>query len=103
MPAVTGFALSSAELYSPSTGTWALTGSLANARAFHSATLLPNGRVLAAGGLDAGVDLSSAELYAIAVPPVPAMPTWALLSLGATVIAFGIGLLRRRLKEALGA
>ena len=38
-----------AELYNVSTGTWALTGSMATARHQHSATLLSNGRVLVAG------------------------------------------------------
>jgi hypothetical protein len=52
--------LASAELYDPASGTWAATGSLITARAHHTATLLPDGRVLAAGGED---DFSSAELY----------------------------------------
>lgn len=58
-------ALSSAELFDPSTPAWSPTGSLANARFFHTATLLTNGQVLVAGGLGpsgAGY-LSSAELY----------------------------------------
>ncbi|SDD45768.1 Galactose oxidase, central domain [Cupriavidus sp. YR651] len=57
-------ALSSAELYDPATGTWSPTGSLGQAREQHTANLLPDGRVLVAGGEGIGGDaLSSAELY----------------------------------------
>jgi N-acetylneuraminic acid mutarotase len=45
-------------------GTWTGTGSLSTPRAVHTATLLPNGQVLVAGGQDAsGLALASAELY----------------------------------------
>ena len=45
-------------------GSWTATGSLATARFEHTATLLPNGMVLVAGGDDAsGNLLASAELY----------------------------------------
>ena len=58
------FLLRTAELYDPALGTWSATGSLHIARAFHTATLLPDGRVLVAGGLNINSHPSaSAELY----------------------------------------
>ena len=59
-----GFPLASAELYDSASGTWTVTGSLNIARDGHTATLLPNGKMLVAGGLDInGAPLTSAELY----------------------------------------
>ena len=51
-------------------GTWTQTGSLITGRDDHTATLLPNGQVLVAGGLDSNNFLASAELYD------PASGTW---------------------------
>jgi hypothetical protein len=53
---------SSAYLYDPATETFTLTGSMTVARSLHTATLLPNGKVLIAGGFN-GSNLASAELY----------------------------------------
>src|SRR5882724_9558163 len=55
----------------PASGTWTFTGSLNTARYPHTATLLPNGMVLVAGGFDTSLNaLDSAELYD------PASGTW---------------------------
>lgn len=51
--------LSSAEIYDPRTGTFTATGNMTTPRALHTATLLPNGKVLVAGGTNG----RSAELY----------------------------------------
>lgn len=57
-----GQILASTERYDTAAGTWSSGGSLALARFRHDAVLLPNGKVLAAGG-DTGALTPSAELY----------------------------------------
>jgi len=57
-------ATASAEVFNPSTKTFAPTGDMHAPRRGHSATLLANGTVLIAGGQDdTGASLASAEIY----------------------------------------
>ena len=69
------YTLASAELYDPDSGTWSRTASLNTSRIFHTATLLPDGSVLAAGGYspswqDGSFSAQSSEHYD------PASGTW---------------------------
>ena len=69
----------SAQLYNPATGTWSATGMLPEGREGHTATLLPNGRVIIVGGVNSVGYLASAQLYN------PATGTWSTTgSLGST-------------------
>jgi hypothetical protein len=62
----------SAELYNPAKRKWTVTGAMKNPRVFHTATLLPGGQVLIAGGSGTGsFPLASAELFN------PATGSWA--------------------------
>jgi hypothetical protein len=72
-----------AEMWDPDTGTWTMMASMHHPHLYHStALLLPNGRVLAAGGGRAAPanDYLTAEIYSpptcsrVRVPPLPALP-----------------------------
>jgi N-acetylneuraminic acid mutarotase len=59
-----GNPLNLAEVYDPVARTWSTTSSMSTPRYAHTATLLPNGKVLVAGGAGAtNAYLSSAEVY----------------------------------------
>ena len=56
--------LNTTELYTPVSGVWIAAANLVNPRYGHTATLLPNGKVLVAGGASSSVTrLTSAELF----------------------------------------
>ncbi len=56
-------ATSSAEIYYPDSGAWVPTSPLKKARQDHTATTLPDGSVMAAGGYANGAYLNSSEIY----------------------------------------
>ena len=55
--------LASAETYDPATGAFTVTGSMTDPLTNQTATLLPDGRVLIAGGYDGSADVTAAEVY----------------------------------------
>lgn len=57
------FMFDSGEIYDPITNSFTATSNMAQKRSNHTATLLPDGRVLIAGGNSTGDSLDSAELY----------------------------------------
>jgi len=69
--ALLGFLLGGGRQVSAQGGTWTATGSMSTPRYLHTATLLPSGKVLVAGGnIDGSTITASAELYD------PAMGIW---------------------------
>jgi len=60
----------SAELYDPVSGAWSSTSSMITPRTSFTLTMLPTGKVLAAGGLTTGLPTTAAEIYD------PATGTW---------------------------
>jgi len=89
--------VNSAELYDPATGSWRLTAAMNMARLNHTATLLPNGKVLvAAGATLTGPTLASAELFDSGTPTIANISA-ASFAIGplapeAIVAAFGLNL-----------
>ena len=62
-----GVVLASAEIYDPGAGTFRAAGTMTTARRMHTATLLPDDRVLIVGGYgEGGTALASAELFDLA-------------------------------------
>jgi hypothetical protein len=81
--------LNNAELYDPASGTWSMTASLNTLRSQHTATRLPNGKVLVAGGRTRTDVLSSAELYDSPVQLVAAvLPSSRSVQVGTPATAF---------------
>ncbi|WP_268905789.1 Kelch repeat-containing protein [Citreicoccus inhibens] len=91
--------VAAAELYDPATGTWSAAPSLSVGRYWHTATLLPSGRVLVVGGFDTNTALATNELYDAESPHWGSTGTVAsarnshvatLLSTGKVLIAGGV-------------
>jgi hypothetical protein len=90
-PAGGGPNVATAELYDPATGAFSTTGSLVTPRENHTATLLPSGKVLIAGGNGAGVGIASVELYDPALGTFSATGSLATPRQGHTATLLGSG------------
>lgn len=86
---------SAAEVYDPANGAWQPVAEMARPRAFHVAALLPDGRVLVAGGQDSEGYVTEAEVYDptsdswTSVGPLP-VPVRSITSTAAVVPGLGV-------------
>ena len=71
-----GPSTATAELFDPISGTWSSAGSMPDARYSHSATLLPDGRVLVAGGFTGGLTTNAQPVLNSAALYDPATNSW---------------------------
>ncbi len=93
-----GSSLSTSQSYDPDLNTWSSASSLAAGRYYHTANLLNNGRVLAAGGATGSTAIATASLYnpdtnaawlnsplgAVDVPDINSLPYTGPLTISAT-------------------
>ena len=75
-PAAAFAATGAADLFDPEAGRWTATGSMGSPRAMHTATRLPDGRVLVAGGASKWSSVKSGSVYASAEAYDEASGTW---------------------------
>lgn len=87
-----GQVLASTELYDPTSGTFTASANMSTARTFDTGTLLDDGGVLLAGGIDSATEgsadvLSSAEIYQPSNLTPPALVSIAISPASTTIVA----------------